>query len=68
MNTLGAQLMEAFREQMEMCHSLMELENTNTELHWTPAGTSQLLSENLLSFQHDVWTSKLTRRSYSSIR
>lgn len=33
MNTLKAQLLEAFREQMEMCHSLMELENTNTELH-----------------------------------
>ncbi|XP_030315882.1 kinesin-like protein KIF19 [Calypte anna] len=33
MNTLRAQLLGAFREQMEMCHSLMELENTNIELH-----------------------------------
>ncbi|NXM25505.1 KIF19 protein, partial [Oxyruncus cristatus] len=33
MSTLRAQLIGAFREQMEMCHSLMELENTNTELH-----------------------------------
>ncbi|KAJ7403633.1 Kinesin-like protein KIF19 [Willisornis vidua] len=33
MNTLRAQLIGAFREQMEMCHSLMELENTNIELH-----------------------------------
>ncbi|XP_028942697.1 kinesin-like protein KIF19, partial [Antrostomus carolinensis] len=32
MNTLRAQLMEAFREQMEMHRSLMELENTNIEL------------------------------------
>ncbi|XP_014801679.1 PREDICTED: kinesin-like protein KIF19 [Calidris pugnax] len=33
MNTLRAQLMKAFREQMEMRRSLMELENTNIELH-----------------------------------
>lgn len=33
MNTLRAQLMGAFREQMEMRRSLMELENTNIELH-----------------------------------
>ncbi|KAM6054395.1 LOW QUALITY PROTEIN: kinesin-like protein KIF19 [Chlamydotis macqueenii] len=33
MNTLRAQLMEAFREQTEIRRSLMELENTNTELH-----------------------------------
>ncbi|KAM6299077.1 kinesin-like protein KIF19 [Aegotheles albertisi] len=33
MNTLRVQLMGAFREQMEMSCSLMELENTNTELH-----------------------------------
>lgn len=33
MNTLREQLMGAFREQIEMCHSLMELENTNIELH-----------------------------------
>lgn len=33
MDALQAQLLEAFREQMEMCHSLMELENANTELH-----------------------------------
>ncbi|XP_074014680.1 kinesin-like protein KIF19 [Numenius arquata] len=33
MNTLRAQLMRAFREQMEMRRSLMELENTNIELH-----------------------------------
>ncbi|KAM7091719.1 LOW QUALITY PROTEIN: kinesin-like protein KIF19 [Ciconia maguari] len=34
MNTLRwAQPMGAFREQMEMCRSLMELENTNVELH-----------------------------------
>nr|XP_013817066.1 PREDICTED: kinesin-like protein KIF19 [Apteryx mantelli mantelli] len=32
MNKLRAQLTEAFREQMELCHSLMELENTNIEL------------------------------------
>ncbi|XP_068003467.1 kinesin-like protein KIF19 [Melanerpes formicivorus] len=32
-NTLKAQLMGAFREQMEMHHSLMELENTTIELH-----------------------------------
>ena len=31
MNTLWAQLMGAFREQMEMCRSLTELENTNAE-------------------------------------
>ncbi|KAM9292166.1 LOW QUALITY PROTEIN: kinesin-like protein KIF19 [Morus bassanus] len=30
---LRVQLMGAFREQMEMCCSLMELENTNIELH-----------------------------------
>ncbi|XP_027761917.1 kinesin-like protein KIF19 [Empidonax traillii] len=33
MSTLRAQLIGAFREQMEMRHSLMELENTNIELH-----------------------------------
>ncbi|XP_053937006.1 kinesin-like protein KIF19 isoform X2 [Cuculus canorus] len=33
MNVLRAQLMGAFREQMEMRRSLMELENTNIELH-----------------------------------
>ncbi|KAM6352043.1 kinesin-like protein KIF19 isoform 6-T9 [Alca torda] len=33
MNTLRAQLMGAFREQMEMRRSLMELENTNVLLH-----------------------------------
>ncbi|XP_065501079.1 kinesin-like protein KIF19 [Caloenas nicobarica] len=33
MDALRAQLLGAFREQMEMCHSLMELENTNIELH-----------------------------------
>ncbi|XP_009884328.1 PREDICTED: kinesin-like protein KIF19 [Charadrius vociferus] len=33
MNTLRAQLVGAFREQMEMRRSLMELENTNIELH-----------------------------------
>ncbi|KAM6407506.1 LOW QUALITY PROTEIN: kinesin-like protein KIF19, partial [Rhynochetos jubatus] len=33
MNTLRAQLMGAFRQQMEMCRSLVELGNTNTELH-----------------------------------
>ncbi|KAM6379218.1 LOW QUALITY PROTEIN: kinesin-like protein KIF19 [Pluvialis apricaria] len=33
MNTMQAQLMGAFREQMEMHRSLMELENTNIELH-----------------------------------
>ncbi|KAM9372382.1 kinesin-like protein KIF19 [Phaethornis superciliosus] len=33
MNTLREQLLGAFREQMEMCHRLMELENTNIELH-----------------------------------
>ncbi|XP_035757227.1 kinesin-like protein KIF19 [Egretta garzetta] len=33
LNTLRVQLMGAFREQMEMQRSLMELENTNTELH-----------------------------------
>ncbi|XP_059682572.1 kinesin-like protein KIF19 [Gavia stellata] len=33
MNTLWGQLIRAFREQMEMRRSLMELENTNIELH-----------------------------------
>ncbi|CAM9512130.1 unnamed protein product [Bubo scandiacus] len=33
MNALRAQLIGAFREQMEMRRSLMELENTNIELH-----------------------------------
>ncbi|XP_075623438.1 kinesin-like protein KIF19 isoform X2 [Balearica regulorum gibbericeps] len=33
MNALRVQLMGAFREQMEMRRSLMELENTNIELH-----------------------------------
>ncbi|EMP30608.1 Kinesin-like protein KIF19 [Chelonia mydas] len=33
MNKLREQLIEAFKEQMEMRRSLMELENTNTELH-----------------------------------
>lgn len=33
MDALWAQLLGTFREQMEMCHRLMELENTNTELH-----------------------------------
>ncbi|XP_052629369.1 kinesin-like protein KIF19 [Harpia harpyja] len=33
MNTLRAQLMGAFREQMEMRHSPMEPKNTNIELH-----------------------------------
>ncbi|XP_029432686.1 kinesin-like protein KIF19 isoform X2 [Rhinatrema bivittatum] len=33
MNKLRDQLMSAFKEQMEMRHSLMELENTNLELH-----------------------------------
>ncbi|KAM6244977.1 LOW QUALITY PROTEIN: kinesin-like protein KIF19 [Spheniscus humboldti] len=33
MNTLRAQLMGAFSEQMEVHRSLMELENTNIELH-----------------------------------
>ncbi|KAM9598863.1 LOW QUALITY PROTEIN: kinesin-like protein KIF19 [Morphnus guianensis] len=33
MNTLRVQLMGAFREQMEMRHSPMELKNTNIELH-----------------------------------
>ncbi|XP_030068794.1 kinesin-like protein KIF19 isoform X2 [Microcaecilia unicolor] len=33
MNKLRDQLMSAFKEQMEMRHSLMELENTNIELH-----------------------------------
>ncbi|KAM6114088.1 LOW QUALITY PROTEIN: kinesin-like protein KIF19 [Pterocles gutturalis] len=33
MNALRVQLMGAFREQMEMHRSLMELENTNIELH-----------------------------------
>ncbi|XP_054246841.1 kinesin-like protein KIF19 [Indicator indicator] len=33
MTTLKAQLMGAFREQMEMRHSLLELENTTIELH-----------------------------------
>lgn len=32
MNALRAQLMGAFREQMEMCHSPMEPENTNIKL------------------------------------
>ncbi|XP_009986925.1 PREDICTED: kinesin-like protein KIF19 [Tauraco erythrolophus] len=33
MNTLRVQLIGAFREQMEMRRSLMELENTNIQLH-----------------------------------
>lgn len=33
MNKLREQLIGAFKEQMEMRRSLMELENTNTELH-----------------------------------
>jgi len=33
MNTLWAQLMGAFGEQMEMRRSLMQLENNNIELH-----------------------------------
>ncbi|XP_049761021.1 kinesin-like protein KIF19 [Elephas maximus indicus] len=33
MNKIRAQLIGAFKEQMEMRHSLVELENTNIELH-----------------------------------
>ncbi|XP_013008244.1 kinesin-like protein KIF19 isoform X2 [Cavia porcellus] len=33
MNKIRAQLIGAFKEQMEMRHSLVELENTNLELH-----------------------------------
>lgn len=33
MNKIRAQLIGAFREQMEMRRSLVELENTNIELH-----------------------------------
>uniref|UniRef100_A0A8C2V3X4 Kinesin-like protein n=1 Tax=Chinchilla lanigera TaxID=34839 RepID=A0A8C2V3X4_CHILA len=33
MNKIRAQLIRAFKEQMEMRHSLVELENTNLELH-----------------------------------
>ncbi|XP_004394262.1 PREDICTED: kinesin-like protein KIF19 [Odobenus rosmarus divergens] len=33
MNKIRAQLIGAFKEQLEMRHSLMELENTNIELH-----------------------------------
>nr|XP_055117548.1 kinesin-like protein KIF19 [Symphalangus syndactylus] len=33
MNKIRAQLIGAFKEQMEMGHSLVELENTNIELH-----------------------------------
>ncbi|KAL0608188.1 hypothetical protein AAY473_024793 [Plecturocebus cupreus] len=33
MNKIRAQLVRAFKEQMEMRHSLVELENTNIELH-----------------------------------
>lgn len=33
MNKIRAQLIGAFKEQLEMRHSLMELENTSIELH-----------------------------------
>lgn len=33
MDALRAQLLGAFRDQMETCHSLTELENTSIELH-----------------------------------
>lgn len=33
MNKIWAQLIGAFKEQMEMQHSLVELKNTNIELH-----------------------------------
>lgn len=33
MNRIRAQLTGAFKEQMEMRHSLVELESTNLELH-----------------------------------